>query len=66
MKIMFARAHPLCHDANASTKSPTHLDIVMGFSTSDISEFETQSVPSRIFLDNILYALSSDTAHSLV
>ncbi|KAK5000760.1 hypothetical protein LTR66_000446 [Elasticomyces elasticus] len=42
-KILFTKAHALCHDVNAYTKSSTHLDIVMGFSTSDVIWYEPMS-----------------------
>ena len=39
-KVLFTKAHPLCHDVNLFTKSPSHLDIIMGFNTSDIIWYE--------------------------
>lgn len=39
-KVLFTKAHALCHDVNLFTKSPTHLDIIMGFNTSDIIWYE--------------------------
>lgn len=39
-KILFTKAHALCHDINEITKGPNHLDIVMGFSTGDIIWYE--------------------------
>lgn len=39
-KVLFTKAHALCHDVNEFTKSPTHLDIVLGFNTSDIIWYE--------------------------
>ncbi|TRM55348.1 WD40-repeat-containing domain protein [Schizophyllum amplum] len=35
VKITFS-AYPTCHDVNASTASPEHIDIVIGFSTGDL------------------------------
>ncbi|KAF1999247.1 putative WD40 repeat protein CreC [Amniculicola lignicola CBS 123094] len=42
-KILFTKAHALCHDVNQSTKGPSHIDIVMGFSTGDIIWYEPMS-----------------------
>ncbi|KAI9845541.1 MAG: hypothetical protein M1838_001690 [Thelocarpon superellum] len=39
-KILFTKAHPLCHDVNQLTKSTTHLDVVIGFSSADIMRYE--------------------------
>lgn len=39
-KILFTKAHMLCHDINALTKHSTHMDIVMGSSASDIIWYE--------------------------
>jgi len=39
-KVLFTKAHALCHDINDFTKSPTHLDIVLGFNTSDVIWYE--------------------------
>ena len=36
VKILFAKAHVLCHDTNQVTKNVGHLDVVMGTSTGDI------------------------------
>ena len=43
MKILFAKAHMLCHDVNALTKGPNHIDVIMGASTGDIVWFEAYS-----------------------
>jgi len=42
-KILFTKAHALCHDVNPITKSASHLDIVLGFSTGDIIWYEPMS-----------------------
>ncbi|OCK84654.1 catabolite repression protein creC [Lepidopterella palustris CBS 459.81] len=42
-KILFTKAHCLCHDINPITKSPNHIDFVMGFSTSDVIWYEPMS-----------------------
>lgn len=39
-KILFTKAHMLCHDVNEVTKSTTHLDLIMGSSASDIIWYE--------------------------
>lgn len=39
-KILFTRAHCICHDVNHVTKSTTHVDMVLGFSTGDIIWWE--------------------------
>ncbi|KAI4185141.1 MAG: hypothetical protein L6R41_004315 [Letrouitia leprolyta] len=43
IKILFTKAHMLCHDMNQFTKGPNHLDIIMGASTADIMWFEAFS-----------------------
>ncbi|RMZ75789.1 hypothetical protein DV738_g5270, partial [Chaetothyriales sp. CBS 135597] len=39
-KILFTRAHMICHDVNALTKHATHMDVIMGSSASDIIWYE--------------------------
>lgn len=39
VRILFARATPLCHAVNPHTKAANHLDVVMGFSSADICKF---------------------------
>ncbi|KKZ60223.1 catabolite repression protein creC [[Emmonsia] crescens] len=39
-KILFTKAHMLCHDVNELTKSTTHLDVIMGSSVGDILWYE--------------------------
>ncbi|THV74039.1 catabolite repression protein creC [Aureobasidium pullulans] len=39
-KILFTKAHALCHHVNPFTKSTTHLDVIIGFSSSDIIWYE--------------------------
>ncbi|RFU35115.1 hypothetical protein B7463_g1243, partial [Scytalidium lignicola] len=39
-KILFTKAHCLCHDVNQLTKGPNHIDLIMGFSTGEIIWFE--------------------------
>ncbi len=43
MKILFAKAHILCHDINSFTKGPNHVDVILGASTGDIVWFEAYS-----------------------
>ncbi|ESZ96715.1 hypothetical protein SBOR_2859 [Sclerotinia borealis F-4128] len=40
LKILFTKAHCLCHDVNQVTKGPNHIDLMMGFSTGEIIWFE--------------------------
>jgi catabolite repression protein CreC len=39
-KILFTKAHCLCHDANQVTKSPGHIDMILGFSTGELIWWE--------------------------
>lgn len=39
-KILFTKAHCLCHDVNMVTKSSSHIDVVMGFSTGEVIWWE--------------------------
>ncbi|KAL8304973.1 hypothetical protein RB597_004066 [Gaeumannomyces tritici] len=42
-KILFTKAHCLCHDVNKVTRSTTHIDVVMGFSTGEVIWWEPVS-----------------------
>lgn len=42
-KVLFTKAHMLCHDVNEHTKTSSHLDIVMGSSAGDIIWYEPMS-----------------------
>jgi hypothetical protein len=42
-KILFTKAHCLSHDINSVTKSSTHIDVIMGFSTGEIIWWEAMS-----------------------
>jgi catabolite repression protein CreC len=42
-KILFTKAHCMCHDVNPLTKSSSHIDVVMGFSTGEIIWWEPMS-----------------------
>ncbi|KZZ97540.1 WD40 repeat-like-containing domain protein [Moelleriella libera RCEF 2490] len=35
-KILFTKAHCLCHDVNTVTKGASHIDVILGFSTGEI------------------------------
>ena len=39
-KILFTKAHMLCHDVNPVTKSSSHIDLIMGASAADIIWYE--------------------------
>ncbi|KAI5304835.1 hypothetical protein KEM56_005854 [Ascosphaera pollenicola] len=39
-KILFTKANIICHAVNELTKSPTHLDVIMGSNVSDILWYE--------------------------
>lgn len=39
-KVLFTKAHALCHDVNDLTKSTSHLDVIMGTSASDVLWYE--------------------------
>lgn len=39
-KILFTKAHMLCHDINRFTVSPTHVDLILGSSAGDIIWYE--------------------------
>lgn len=39
-KVLFTKAHCLCHDVNMVTKSASHIDVIMGFSTGEIIWWE--------------------------
>ena len=43
-KILFTKAHMLCHDLNKATKGNNHLDLVAGSSLADIIWYEPFSV----------------------
>ena len=42
-KILFTKAHILCHDVNKRTKDSAHVDVVMGSSAGDILWYEPMS-----------------------
>lgn len=42
-KVLFTKAHIICHDVNEVTKTSSHLDIVMGSSAGDIIWYEPMS-----------------------
>ncbi len=42
-KILFTKAHMLCHDVNTRTKDSGHIDIVLGSSAGDVIWYEPMS-----------------------
>lgn len=42
-KILFTKGHCLCHNINEITKSSSHIDLIMGFSTGEIIWYEPMS-----------------------
>ncbi|KAK9369994.1 WD40-repeat-containing domain protein [Lipomyces kononenkoae] len=42
-KILFTKAHPISHDVNQLTRSSQHIDVVIGFSSTDIVWYEPMS-----------------------
>ncbi|KAK9456672.1 WD40-repeat-containing domain protein [Dipodascopsis uninucleata] len=42
-KILFTKAHPTCHDVNQLTRSSQHIDVIVGFSSSDIIWYDPMS-----------------------
>lgn len=42
-KVLFTKAHCLCHDVNQVTRSANHIDVIMGFSTGEIIWWEATS-----------------------
>ncbi|KAJ2905621.1 hypothetical protein MKZ38_004915 [Zalerion maritima] len=39
-KVLFTKAHCICHDVNPLTKTSNHCDVIMGFSTGDLIWWE--------------------------
>ena len=42
-KVLFTKAHALCHDLNEFTKAANHLDLILAFNTSDFIWYEPVS-----------------------
>ncbi|KAK9345085.1 WD40-repeat-containing domain protein [Lipomyces starkeyi] len=42
-KILFTKAHPISHDVNQLTRSSHHIDVVIGFSSTDIIWYDPMS-----------------------
>lgn len=42
-KILFTKAHMLCHDVNTRTQDPAHIDAILGSSAGDILWYEPMS-----------------------
>lgn len=43
MKILFTKAHALCHDFNDFSKTAAHLDVIIGFNTADLIWYEAMT-----------------------
>jgi len=39
-KVLFTKAHAICHDVNRLTQSTTHIDVILGFNTGDMIWYE--------------------------
>jgi WD40 repeat protein len=39
-KVLFTKAHAICHDVNRFTQSTSHVDVILGFNTGDIIWYE--------------------------
>ncbi|KAM0723962.1 hypothetical protein Q7P37_000953 [Cladosporium fusiforme] len=39
-KVLFTKAHAICHDVNTFTQSTSHLDVILGFNTGDMIWYE--------------------------
>lgn len=39
-KVLFTKAHCICHDVNKLTQSTSHIDVILGFNTGDIIWYE--------------------------
>ncbi|MCJ1262743.1 hypothetical protein MMC22_002613 [Lobaria immixta] len=64
IKVLFSKAHMLCHDVNTFTKSPNHLDVIMGASSADIIWFEAFSQKyNRINKNSIINASPVSDIH---
>lgn len=42
-KVLFTKAHAICHDVNTFTQSTNHLDVILGFNTGDMIWYEPVS-----------------------
>lgn len=42
-KVLFTKAHAICHDVNTFTQSTSHLDVILGFNTGDLIWYEPVS-----------------------
>lgn len=42
-KILFTKAHMICHDVNTVTQGPNHIDVIIGSSAADILWYEPYS-----------------------
>lgn len=39
-KVLFTKAHCICHDVNRFTQSTSHIDVILGFNTGDMIWYE--------------------------
>jgi len=39
-KVLFTKAHAICHDVNRLTQSTSHIDVILGFNTGDMIWYE--------------------------
>jgi WD40 repeat protein len=39
-KVLFTKAHAICHDVNRFTQSTSHIDVILGFNTGDMIWYE--------------------------
>lgn len=39
-KVLFTKAHAICHDVNRFTQSSSHIDVILGFNTGDVIWYE--------------------------
>jgi WD40 repeat protein len=54
-KVLFTKAHAICHDVNRSTQCNSHIDVILGFNTGDMIWYEPISQKySRINKNGII------------
>lgn len=59
-KILFTKAHALCHDVNNFSKSAAHLDVLLGYSTADIIWYEPMAQKYSRINKNVRRATSKN------
>lgn len=65
-KILFTKAHCLCHDVNAVTKTAGHIDVIMGFSTGEIIWWEPISQRYTRLNKNVSFCNNNKEAREMV